>query len=252
MTKISSNLLYSIEREVPCHDVEKVREILNQPFSYLNKGVQTFVFASQDGKYVIKFLRHDHLRPALWAHFLPQQWRESKAAKKRAKLNKDFISYKIAYEELREETGLVFVHLNKTDYLKQKLSLIDKIGVGHCLDLDQFEFLVQKRAELLYPTLENLIDQGKIEDVKVALSNLVHLLAKKFDKGIFDKDPDLNTNFGFVGNEVVQIDIGRFRKEDQKLKREMILRITDHLHQWLMTRSSELDDHLKLCIEHVI
>jgi hypothetical protein len=67
--------------------------------------------------------------------------------------------------------------------------------------------------------------------------------------GIFDKDPDLNTNFGFIGTRAIQIDFGRYKATQPHLDLQAILRITDHLHQWLMTKSPELDLHLRQTIE---
>jgi hypothetical protein len=253
MVKISSPLAYAPQWDFPCPDLSTLKNILIQPFFYLGKGVQTFVFESEDGEYVIKLIRHDHLRPAPWTPLLPRKWAQPKIEKKHKKQIKDFTSYKIAYEEFREETGLLFLHLNQTDYLKQKVKLVDKIGIAHTLDLDQYAFLVQKKAELTYPALQTLIDQKKTEEAKAALSSLVSLLAKRFEKGIFDKDPDLNTNFGFIEDKAIQIDFGRFQKpfpsSAVRNKKEAIRLITDHLHQWLMTRSPDLDQHLKNTIE---
>ncbi|HEY5235184.1 MAG TPA: hypothetical protein VIJ14_03300, partial [Rhabdochlamydiaceae bacterium] len=127
----------------------RIKEILSQPYSYLDNGVQSFVFASQDGQYVIKFFRHDHLDAPFW--LTPSQ-----RAKKQTQLRKEFLSYKLAYETLREQTGLVFAHLNKTKDLHQTLDLVDKLGIHHPLPLDDYEFLIQKRASLLYTALNQM------------------------------------------------------------------------------------------------
>lgn len=222
----------------------EIRGILSQPYSYLSKGVQSFVFASKDGRYVIKFFRHDHLKAPFWL-------KSTSKTKKQNRLHKDFLSYKLAYEQLREETGLVFLHLNKTTDLQLTLDLVDKLGIHHPIPLDQYEFLVQKRAHLLYTALDQMIDDKQMDDAKVTLSNLVQLLATRSQKGIFDKDPDLNTNFGVIGTQPMQIDVGRFRASTPKLDKNEIIRITDHLHQHLMTRCPELDQHLKTQIERL-
>jgi hypothetical protein len=206
---------------------------LKQKFRYLGKGAQSYVFASEDGKYVLKLFRTRYFRPH----------------RQKVKLSKEFNSYKIAHDELHEETGLVFLHLNKTHHLQQKITLVDKVGIAHTLDADQTKFLVQKRAKLLYPGLQELAEMGKIEEAKSALSSLVDLLVSRCQKGIFDKDPDLNTNFGLIGSRPIQIDIGRFKKDpsqvDVKVYKNEIIRITDNLHQWLMARYPDLDEHLR-------
>lgn len=246
--RITSNLKYNPQWETaPLSSEEQshIKEILNQPYSYLSKGVQSFVFASQDGQYVIKFFRHDHLSSPPWA-----PWDMGKKHKKENKLHKDFLSYKIAYESLQKETGLVFLHLNKSNF-NQNLDLVDKLGIHHQIPLGRFEFLIQKRASLLYTALDKMIQAGRLDDAKETLTKLVLLLAHRSQQGIFDKDPDLNTNFGVIGTQPMQIDVGRFRKATPKLDKNEIIRITDHLHQHLMVSCPELDQHLKNQIENL-
>jgi hypothetical protein len=212
---------------------------LEQKFTYLGRGAQSYVFASEDGQYVLKLFRKRYLRKS----------------RREAKLVKEFNSYKLAYDVLRKETALVYLHLNKTTHLRQKITLVDRLGIEHPLDADQTYFLVQKKAELLYPGLEKLAREEKIEAAKEALTRLVGLLVTRCQKGIFDKDPDLNTNFGLLKEEPVQIDIGRFKKDlaraDANVYREEVRRVTDHLHQWLMVRYPELDDHLRKKLDEI-
>jgi hypothetical protein len=243
--RISSKLTPQPEWEIASLSPEEqtqIKQILNQPYSYLSKGVQSFVFASSDGQYVIKFFRHDHLDSPFW--LTPDQ-----KAKKQAQLHKEFLSYKLAYENLRQQTGLVFLHLNKTTDMHQSLDLIDKLGIHHRLPLDNYEFLIQKRACLLYTALNQMIEENKIADAKETLSNLVRLLAHRTQEGISDKDPDLMTNFGVIGTQPIQIDVGRFSPAPPKLNKDEIIRITDRLDQYLMSRCPELEQHLKTQIE---
>jgi hypothetical protein len=229
---------------LPPHQLADLHQILNQPYTYLNKGAQSFVFASQDGNYVIKFFQHHHMSTPLWL-----QWRQKTVTKKHGKLCKDFDSYKLAFDILRQETGLLYLHLNKTNYLNKTLDLVDKLGIHHAVPLDQFEFLIQKRAKLVYPALQELMEQGQTENAKEALTNIVRFLAHRSQMGIFDKDPDLNSNFGLIGTEVIQIDIGRYKRQKPHLDKDEITRITDNLHQWLMIKYPQLDAHLRNQIE---
>lgn len=262
--KISSNLTFQPEWETPrlsLREQESLSKILNQPYRYLAKGAQSYVFLSDDGKYVLKFFRIYHLQPPFWVTHLRWPWflqsyKMDKILKKLDELHKDFASYKIAHDELKEETGIVYLHLNKTDYLKQTLTFYDKIGIKHQVALDQMEFLVQKRAELVYPALAKMVESEGLENAKDALSQLVSLLCLRCQKGIHDKDPDLNTNFGFIGHTPLQIDVGRFRIENGNLQEQMvdrdeIIRITDNLNQWLRSRYPELSGHLETTIAQI-
>lgn len=254
--KILSPLTHHSEWEtppLPAHELVNIQEILNQPFHYLARGAQCYVFVSDDHQYVIKFFRLYHLLPPFWTKLpLPPFLRPyglAKIAQKEKELERDFISYKIAFEQMREQTGLLYVHLNKTDHLHQKIHIFDRLNICHELELDQMEFLVQKRADLLYPTLDRIATCDGISAGCEALSRLVDLLVLRCEKGIFDKDPDLNTNFGFIGHTPVQIDVGRYRilegSQPGSVDRDEIIRITDNLNQWLRAKHPELSDHLE-------
>ncbi len=262
--KICSSFSYCSDWETTSspsqEDEDQISAILDQPFYYLAKGAQSYVFASADGQTVIKFFRLYHLRPPLWltALELPlplQPYKIRKMLEKRLELEKDFQSYKIAFQALKEETGLLYLHLNKTNHLKKSVTIYDKIGIAYPLDLDQMEFLIQKRASLVFPSITCLVNREGLDAAKEAISALVKLLVKRCEKGIFDKDPDLNTNFGFLHKIPVQIDIGRFRKmqEDTHSEdyRNEVIRITDNFRQWLDQNYPPLSDHLLEEIQHI-
>lgn len=252
--KIQSQLEFHPEWEVVEQDTSCASELLSKNFHYLGRGAQAYVFASEDGKTVIKFFRHHRMRTLLCkvAFLLPGVLKarlQQTIDKRKAKLHKDFESYKLAYTALKEETGLIFIHLNKTQDLKQKLTLFDKIGVRHEIDLDRMEFVVQKRADLIYPTLSKWIQEQNYAQAKASLSELVALLKTRCQKGFFDKDPDLRTNFGLIDGHPIQIDIGRFKEDltrkDPTIYRDEIIRITDRLAHWLDKRAPELALHLQ-------
>lgn len=254
--KICSSLTYCSDWEVPSltpQDSGEIAAILDQPFYYLAKGAQSYVFVSKDGQTVIKFFRIYHLQPPLWlkALSLPlplQPYQIRKMIEKRLELDKDFQSYKIAFQDLKHETGLLYLHLNKTDHLKKRLIIYDKIGIAHPLNLDQMEFLVQKRASLIFPAIATLVQNDGVDAAKEAISALVKLLVQRCEKGIVDKDPDLNTNFGFLYNIPIQVDIGRFHRETRTRTsedyRDELIRITDNFRQWLDQNYPPLSEHL--------
>jgi hypothetical protein len=257
--KISSKLRFHPEWEVKRpepQDLLHIKKILRQPFRYLGKGAQTFVFASADGKYIIKFFRYDHMGDAPFLKKLPFKRAERRVARLQNKLNQDFTSYKLAYDHMKEETALLYVHLNKTDDLGQKIELIDKLGISHCLPLDGLEFVVQRKATLLYPALNTLIHKGQEKEGKELISCLIALLVKRCQKELFDKDPDLLTNFGVVEGKVVQIDPGRFKKDPSESKdrhyKDEIIRITDKLHLFLKQESLALAEELEKQLEEIL
>lgn len=257
LPKIQSNLTYNPDWEVQVLDPQsevEIRALLTQSFRYLGRGAQAYAFVSEDGRTVLKFFRHHRMHTLLChgAFLLPMGLRkqlQQTIDKRKAKLHKDFNSYKLAYRTLKEETGLLFVHLNKTHHLGIQLKLFDKIGVQHQIDLDKMEFVLQKRADLLYPALNSWIEQGNLTQAKTSLSELIALLKSRCQKGLFDKDPDLRTNFGFIDGHPIQFDIGRFKedltRQDPRVYKDEIVRITDRLMIWLAKHSPELAEHLQ-------
>lgn len=251
LRKIHSNLPYHPEWETPSASID---HLLDQPFYYLSHGAQVYAFVSKDGQAVLKFYRHNRATHPLKAlHFLLPPFVKNRMnqtiIKREAKRIKDFTSYKLAAEKLSHETGLLYAHLNKSQNLKKKLTLFDKIGVRHIIDLDQFEFLLQKKADLLYPTLDKWIAQGSYEKAEKSLLALLSLLRHRCDKGIFDKDPDLRTNFGFVDEIPIQLDIGRFKEDamekDPEIQKAELIRITDQLCDWLDEKSPQLSARIR-------
>jgi len=111
------------------------------------------------------------------------------------------------------------------------------------------EFLVQKKADPIYSTLQQWIDKGAFVQAKEGLSQLVALLRSRCQKEIFDKDPDLKTNFGFINKTPIQFDVGRFKinpaRSDPKQCTDELIRITDRLCQWLDEKAPSLSFHLR-------
>ena len=253
LCKISSEIPYHKEFEtspLSSQDLASIRSILNQPFYYLGKGVQCYAFVSADDKYVLKFFRMSRLLPSFWLTKMPfkNSYKQGKIKRKSEEFCRDFISYKIAYENLKEPTGLLYVHLNKTDLLHQKITLFDRIRIKHTIDMDNMEFILQKKADLFYPAVEKMLTLGKKTEVKKCVKELIHFLAHRSSLGIYDKDPDINTNFGICEGKPIQIDVGRYRldpsRKDPHLYIDDIIRVTDSLCHWLEAQDPELSEYL--------
>ncbi|MBS0630159.1 MAG: hypothetical protein JSS30_08080 [Verrucomicrobia bacterium] len=235
-----------VDADLPYEVGWEAVEIPDQPFTYFGCGAQTFAFVSEDGQYVLKFYRHHRTRHplAFLAPWIPRL--QQTVAKRQAKREKDFASYRIAYEKLRQETGLLGIHLGKTDQIHKKVKIYDKLGIEHTIDLDNMTFLLQKKAAPFYATLEEWIDGGYEDKAKQAVHELIALLQTRAQKGIFDKDPDLRTNFGFLDGHPIQFDIGRFKNEPERIDDDELLRITNSLRQWLNEKAPHLVDYLEV------
>jgi hypothetical protein len=233
---------------------EDLPSLLNQRFTYLNSGGQCYAFISEDEKIIIKFFKYHRRRlPWVLSHLpLPPKYaalRKKQKIKRTSKLQRDFNSYKLSYNNLREESGLLCVHLNKTKNWKIPLTIIDKLGIAHRLDLDQFEFIVQYKADLAMEYFQKLLREKKVNEGKEAIDSLLSLIIKRCKKGIYDEDPRLHCNIGFIQGRAILLDVGRLRTDPTRASREIylqdLLSITRHLHQWLLKESPELANHLE-------
>jgi hypothetical protein len=228
--------------------------LLSQPFHYLGSGGQCYAFVSEDGNYVIKFFKHKLRAPwnYFYTHPLPaplEAVRLRKLAKILMKLDRDFTSYKLAYEELQPETGILYVHLNKTTGLNQAVTIYDKLNIAHTIDLDQIEFIVQKKADLAYSYLDSLIQNGNLTQLKVSIDSLIEVIISRCKKGIFDEDAKIHRNFGFIDGKAVVIDVGRFRKDPSRTSSDVytqdVRTITRSLRVWMQESCPELTPWLE-------
>lgn len=205
-------------------ETSKLQALFSQPFRYLGKGCQFYAFESADGKYVVKFFKHKHLRSFAWLRSLPlperlKQKAEGVIAKREARIDNLFTSCKLAYEVLPKETGLVFIHLNRRPLLQTKLTLIDKLGLKQTIQLDDYEFVLQKKGLSLQQVFGNL---SSPEEAEQRIQQLIDLVWARCELGVADQDHAFAQNVAFCEeeNRPVFIDIGQFYQLPQPLSQE--------------------------------
>jgi hypothetical protein len=195
---------------------DDIAKIISQPFHYLAKGRQSYVFVSSDDKYVIKFFRYHLIRPKFIYHFLRifpslDNFRRYRIKAKKRQFEKWMDSYFIAAKELKEETGLVCVHLTETNDLPRNIVIIDRLGRKHTIDPNKTGFLIQKKTDLFLDKVKKLTDKKKDKELSQLISAYLDTVISRQFKGINNKDPSWLRNMGSIGvNEVVEIDVGRY------------------------------------------
>src|SRR4051812_6633707 len=60
-----------LKQKIPTEKLSSIKKILSQPFYFLKKGQQCFVFQSKDEKYILKFLRAEKITVPFWKELLP-------------------------------------------------------------------------------------------------------------------------------------------------------------------------------------
>lgn len=216
LSGITHEMPHKKEWEISLSDPQKkeLNTILNQRFTYLGKGAQAYAFVSQDGKYVLKFFKFKHLRPNFLLLSVPAigpigEWKREKILRKEEKLNNVFGAYRLAWGVHRQEAGLLFIHLNKTEDLKKSVEIEDKIGLNWTVNLDDVTFVVQRRAETSRKVIYGLLREGRVAEAKDKIRKIFDLYVAEYNKGIYDHDHGVMHNTGFVGEEPIHLDVGK-------------------------------------------
>ncbi len=202
---------------------KEVIHLLNQPYYYLGKGHQCFVFESEDRTTILKFPFHSKMIPPIWLRpipFISDIYYSRKRQKKARKLQQDTESYLLAYRQLQEDTGVHYIHFNRTEKTLPQVKLYDKIGVVHTLCLNHMEFILQHKADHLFETIDRWMHAGQIELAKRGLLDLIDLFKRRFDLQIEDREYVLNGNYGFLNDRAMMMDIGRLRTLKEPLSKE--------------------------------
>lgn len=232
---------------------EQVKHIFSQPFHYLGKGCQSYVFVSDDGQHVLKFVKYQRFRPQAWLDyfaFIPvvNHYRLAKIEKKNKKLEMLFSSWKLAYERLKSETGLIYVHLNKSTDLQQTVKIYDKMGFQHTLNMDEMEFLLQRKANMLCSTINQFVKQGEMSDAKELIDNLLNMILSEYRQGLADNDHALMQNTGALGKRPVHIDVGQFIVKpdivNPTIYKQELFSKTYKFRHWLTKHHPELGSYL--------
>lgn len=202
----------------------EVKSCLSQPFHYLGKGCQSYVFESEDKKSVLKLFKQKHLAPPTWLEkgaWVPGLGGvvREKAARRALRVERLCASCKLAYEEMRRETGLLFVHLGEGASLGQEVVLIDKRGSRYKVALDQYAFLLQERGERIEEVFARIETE---EALRTRLGQLMALVTLRCERGIADRDRSFAHNVAFHPEEprAFFIDVGQFYHEEGVTSKE--------------------------------
>lgn len=188
-----------------------VMELPATTYRYLGKGGQSYVFVSEDGSSVLKLFRSSRLNNLkLFYSVFPIKVLQKKIGIQEELLKQTLKSYSIADQYLKNETGLIGVHLDHSTNLNSPLKIVDKLGIAHTLNPNDYPFVIQEKAILVKEKIAQLMEAGKLQEARSAIAHLFAMIEARKEKGIADGDPNLIKNFGFCGDRPIQIDGGRF------------------------------------------
>lgn len=251
--KIVSHLSPSPQWETPLaspNEMARLKAIFSQPFYYFGSGGQSYAFLSQDGQVVLKLFKMHNIRqyPLLYHLALPgvlDRFRIAFLQWQKQKLKRVFSSSRLAYTELKESSGLLFLNLNPAPQYKDlEIILIDNIGVQHCLNLAKIPFALQYRADPALAALQFHLLHKDLYSCRKVLNNVVDCLMARYQKGIADIDPSVRRNIGLLKDRAISIDIGSFFYCRELEPKNELLKDTRRLRRWLKRRCPELAVYL--------
>jgi hypothetical protein len=190
---------------------DSLKAILAQPYTYLDRGKQSYAFISQDGQYVLKFFDFHRMQRRAAAETSISEKQE----KIRTKRLEQLISgYDTAYRYDREYSGLVFVQLAAHPEVDYHVTVRDRLGVRHSIPLNEVPFVVQKVAVPSRIAVGALLDHGDVAKAKDYFHQIIDMYLRGYQKGIFDADHNVMYNTGFAHGKPMRIDLGRLRKDE--------------------------------------
>lgn len=179
-------------------------------FRYLGRGKQMFAFESEDQKLVLKFFNiHTTMLP-WYSRFASKKWLRRHCEQTRIYPE----SYRLAFEELAPETGLLQVHLGSTERTYPTVVLRDPLTREMKIDLNQIPFVLQLKAEESF--LERL---EKDSDPEPLIEQYLAIHKKRIEKGIADYERHIENNYRCNGDRLLYIDPGRLFR-DSRLSQE--------------------------------
>lgn len=222
-------------------------------FTWLGHGHQVYAFSSPDQKYVLKIFKFKRFKPT-WVDAIPfvdvkkrEQWRKNR-------LDILFSGFYVAYTYDRDHTGLHYLQLKPVRNLNAQVTVIDRLGFSHQVNLGEVLFAVQERAVRTKDLFVELLAAGKVEEVKQHISSLMKMFVREYKRGVLDRDHNVLINTGFVQGRPLRIDVGKLTyseeiKKPEVFKIDLSKILRNRLYLWFNKHypqyAEELDAHMK-------
>lgn len=239
---ITADFPYNPLWEVPkTENGAKIDQILNQPFTYIGEGGQSYVFSSADKNYVLKLFKFNRFRPTVFVALLPdifpfKTYKNSHRAKRNQKLITALYGHKLAYDLHRSDSGLIFIQLNPS-HVSRQITVFDKSSRQWSIDLAEVSFVLQERGEMLSVALSKILDQGDLQVAKERIDQLLQLYLSEYRKGIYDLDHGVMHNIGVHDEKIFHLDVGKLTADERirqpEFYREDLRMVVSKLERWL-------------------
>lgn len=225
------NYLFALENDNSEKLPSFINKFLSEDFYYLGHGCSTTAFLSADNKTVLKLFK----------------MRDAKTEKE---VKKRFTGYQIAMENNKENTGMLFWHLYKTDSPPLHVNIFDRIENQEKatfkpltpIDLNKRIFAIQLKAKNLGSLIKEAVRIKKPENIKIYLTGVFQLYEKELKRGFLDIDPNFLYNIGFIEDRAIRYDASHLRKVEELSKGDMYTYkkgVLKHFMRWIQRANLE-------------
>jgi len=161
-------------------------ELKSKTWKLYAQGGQSYVFVS--GDYVLKFFKDE---PRAWV-----KWPSYQALKAK-KLKRTLNGYSLIYSRCPDLSGIVCIHTARNSPIPA--TLVDRIGVQNKVDLNDYLFVLQRKAEEL--------------PLPTSAHEVAALVQELASHQLQDHDPRLHLNLGILDGRLIVLDPGRIVDE---------------------------------------
>lgn len=216
---------FSIQKQLPSflesspEELLAHQELLQQPFFYIGKGSQFYVFESFDKNYVLKLFKNKHIKDPLFLKklcFFPFVKEIAQNTSKKRVLRRESLtkSLALAQKHLKNESAIILVHLTPVDCFSDPVNVFDKVGWQHCIDLNQTAFILQKKATPLPVVFSKLVAAKDHDQISSLLTSLKKMVQQCIKVGVIDTSDHLIHKTAYLENEgrTILMDIGKLSK----------------------------------------
>ncbi|MHA1566667.1 MAG: hypothetical protein ACTSX7_15255 [Alphaproteobacteria bacterium] len=247
----------------PAGNAIGLHAILSRPYRHLARGGSVQVYGSADRIFVVKALAsiddiiawHASDGHALtdlpWAMALGKTAAMALGKTATGKLTEPRIaelirlatrtSFQLANQQLRQQSGLVHLHIPPADTGLPKIDCGDRT-----IDPASEVFVVQHMADRVDRIMNRHMAAGNTEAARQVIDDIIALVRQIWAMGIAEQTLNFHNNYGYANGRLILLDIG-----DLRASRDMVM---DHAQQekilhkksaaWLQRRHPELGDYL--------
>lgn len=217
---------------------KNIQEILSQKFNFLTQGLQTWIWESSDKKYVLKLFKDIQEGKEQF-----KRWGKDPNELEQAWFDNAIKSYQLAFEQLRRETALIYIHTNNERVPVDKIVLGDKE-----YNASEHPFLIQEKVELVRDRVTSFMGKNNFKDSKKIIDEVLEFISSIWKRNITEDTFNFDHNYGYTAKDhLVQIDVGSFWEGEGYVCKQLVEKklLSSDSAQWIEERFPELAVYYK-------